>query len=375
MEKSNSLHSRTEYDFLIITPLCFKNQLIKLVKHKKKFNIETLLVTLENIYKSKYFHIQGRDRQEKIKYFIKNAYEKWKIKYVLLIGGHKQLPVRYIHNFDTYPGSSGIKEPPYISDLYYADLYDQDGNFSSWDTNDNGIFGEWIGKVADDQDIDLNPDVCIGRLPCKNRTEVKVVIDKIINYEKNTSHKPWFKNIVAVGGNTYPELGNTPEGEKDLSEALTYMKNFNHIELYSSNKKLTRGNIIRAINRGCGFLALSGHGNPPFWTTYVSTSTGFTWLPKFYTYHMHLLTNVNKFPICIASGCRNSAFDTNPINLIKHPTLSYYWMDCIRDCWMWAIVKKPTGGAIASLGSTGIGHIKYEHVTGGKADGWSYLLT
>ncbi|MCD6482835.1 MAG: hypothetical protein J7K83_01015, partial [Candidatus Aenigmarchaeota archaeon] len=267
-----------------------------------------------------------------------------------------------------------IKEPPYISDLYYADIYNEDGSFSTWDTNNNGLFGEWIGNVAEDRDIDLNPDICVGRLPCRNRTEVRIAVNKIINYERNTFGKSWFRNVVAVAGTTHPEFGNRFEGEADLSETLKYLNNFKHLKLYASTNNLSRKNIIRAVNKGCGFFILSGHGNPPFWTTYRLTNGGAEWFPKFSTYHLNLLTNKDKLPICIANGCRNSAFDTSPVNLIKHPNFSYYWMDCIKDCWMWAIVKKPIGGAIASLGSTGIGYGKHEPITGGRADGWSFLI-
>jgi len=360
------------FDLLIITPICFKKSLSRLAEHKRKFNIDTTIVTLNEIYNSKYFLVNGRDEPEKIKHFIRSCCDKWDIKYVLLVGGDKQLPVRYIYNFEKYPVIPEIYEPPYISDLYYADLYDSEGNFSTWDSNNNGIYGEWIGETAEDKNIDLKPDVRIGRLPCKNRLEVKIMVDKIINYERNTFGKSWFKNIVAVGGNTHPEISSFPDGEADLSEALQHVEDFNHVKLFSSKNNLNRTNIIKSVNKGCGFFVLRGHGSPPFWTTHKPGEM--KWLPKFSIYHMSLLINRNKLPICIASGCRNSAFDMHQINLLKHPSLSYYWMDCIRNCWMWAITQKFTGGAIASIGASGVGYAKYEPITGGKADAWSFLI-
>ena len=46
------------------------------------------------------------------------------------------LPVRYANIIsDTDPGL--------ISDLYYACIYDASGNFSSWDTNNDGEFATY----------------------------------------------------------------------------------------------------------------------------------------------------------------------------------------------------------------------------------------
>ncbi len=359
-----------EYDLFIITPHYFKKTLQSLSKHKNEYGIKTKVINLGDIYNSE--AIKGRDRQEKIKYFIKKSIERHKIKYVLLVGSYKQLPVRYIHSLDRYRyREAKVKEPPFISDLYYADIYNKDGSFSTWDSNKNNIFGEWTGKKAEDKDIDLRPDVCIGRLPCKNKIEVKIIVNKIINYEKKTFGKPWFKNIVAAGGNTHPELEECYEGEATLSEALGYMKSFNHTKLFASYGNLNRKNIIKAINKGCGFLSLEGHGNPPFWITHKDDKL--KWCCRFSNHHMKYLLNGSKLPICIASGCRNSAFDTTPINIIKHPHKSFYWMDCIRNCWMWAITRKASGGAIASIGSTSLAHLKWAPETEGKADAWSFI--
>jgi len=151
-------------DLLIISVEQFSNDLKPLVDHKEKHHIKTKLVTLDEIYVQMFW--KGRDKQEKIKYFIKTAIEEWGIKYVLLVGGMKgqtgnwNLPVRYVHLDD-----KGGLEQEYISDLYYADIYDSEGNFSTWDTNNNDVFGEWIGDIAEDNNIDLYPDVSVGRAP------------------------------------------------------------------------------------------------------------------------------------------------------------------------------------------------------------------
>ena len=156
--------SNDVYSLLIITPSCFKNAIQPLVTHKKAMGLETRLATLPEVYDQMFW--QGRDDAEKIKYFIKNAIELWGIDYVLLVGGRSSqfrptwyCPVRYVHMVDDW-------EAEYLSDLYFADIYNNWGDFSSWDSDNDGIYGEWYTNgTAQDRDIDLIPDVAVGRLP------------------------------------------------------------------------------------------------------------------------------------------------------------------------------------------------------------------
>jgi len=58
------------YDLLIIAPSRFKIPLKSLVKHKNKFGVRTKLVPLNFIYDKIWY---GRDKPEKIKFFIKDS--------------------------------------------------------------------------------------------------------------------------------------------------------------------------------------------------------------------------------------------------------------------------------------------------------------
>ena len=177
-----------EYDLVIIAPDEFSSEIQPLVEHKNNFNVKTILKTTEEIYSS----YEGRDSSEKIKYFIKDALETWNTKYVLLMGGRKLLsenwyvPVRYSQLDD------GFGNPEFLSDLYFADIYKEGGEFEDWDSNGNNIFGEW-GFNGDK--LDLVPDISVGRLPCRTKDEVKTVVNKIIFYETNTFGKSWWQRI------------------------------------------------------------------------------------------------------------------------------------------------------------------------------------
>ena len=61
-----------EYDMVIIAPDKFARSLQPLVEHKNSHDVATKLVTLNDIYTSVYFPVEGRDCAEEIKYFHSN---------------------------------------------------------------------------------------------------------------------------------------------------------------------------------------------------------------------------------------------------------------------------------------------------------------
>lgn len=334
------------YDLLIITPDKFANLLKILERHKEKHSIETEIHSLSSIYNG--YELEGRDYQEKIKLFIKNEYDLHNITYVLLVGGYRLLPLRYVSNVDL---DSAWPELEFISDLYYADLYDSNGNFSSWNSHENGRFGEWSRDMADDRDIDLKPDVYVGRLACSNIIELITVIQKIIAYETKTNGSEWFKKMVGVGGDSYIEYeGN--EGEINTQNAMNNMPNFEHVQLWVSNGNLIEpDDVINTINQGCGFIYFDGHGTPMWWVTYP-TNNNTEYIYGLSTVRMNLLKNRNKLPICVVSSCHNVQIDVKPIKILYEPSFHSTWL---LKSWAWKFVSKIGGGSIAVIGNTGFG--------------------
>ena len=77
------------------------------------------------------------------------------------------------------------------SDLYYGDLYRyneelEEWEFENWDSNGDGIFAKWEMFMTGKDTLDLMPDVYVGRLACRNKIEVKIIVDKIIKYESTS---------------------------------------------------------------------------------------------------------------------------------------------------------------------------------------------
>ncbi|MEA2054192.1 MAG: C25 family cysteine peptidase [Candidatus Thermoplasmatota archaeon] len=318
------------YDLLIVSPSEFSDALQPLIEHKESYDVKTMLVSLDEIYNSNYFTVRGRDDAEKIKYFIKNAVEEWGIDYVMLVGNSEKLPVRRAYVKDG-------EESSYISDLYYADIYDSDGNFVSWDSNGNDKFGEYDENEIDF--VDLYPDVFIGRAACSTNEEVTVVVNKIISHENMEAYeKPWFKNIIVCGGDTFPgDDDNIDEGEYANQKVLDIMGNFNPTKLWASNNKIdSPANIDHALYEGAGFIDFSGHGSPGSWVTHPHGKDK-VWLPYggYKIRNINSLVNGDKLPIVILNVCSNCKFSMN--------------------CFGWAFLSNPDGGGIAVCGNTGLG--------------------
>lgn len=375
-------HVNNVYNLLIISPFEFIENLRGLVGHKNAHEVDTILISLDEIYGGNYFPVQGRDDAEQVKYFIKDAIEEWGIKYVMLVGGRHGglikekwlVPVRYVHLDD-----KSNWETSYLSDLYFADIYDSNGNFSSWDSNGNGIYGEWIGDEAEDANIDLKPDVYVGRLACRNKFEVEIMVDKIITYENNTHGQPWFDKMVCIAGDTYPEVLNSSwkgyEGEEGTQKAIDWMPGFTPIKLWTSLGTFTGpDDVINAINEGCGFLFFDGHGSPMSWATHAPNST--EWINGLTIWQMPVLKNGDTLPVCVVGGCHNSQFNVTLLNFLKiyegiDKWYRYIWKgETSPECWSWWFTRKINGGAIATLGYSGLGYTKEDKNFMGEATEW-----
>jgi len=342
-EPKNINFFNDEYNLLILCPSDFSDELEDLVGHKNNIGVLTKVVTLDEIYDGDFFPVEGRDDQEKIKYFIKNSIEQWDVKNVLLVGGEDMFPTRRAHiNLDDWDDGS------FVSDLYYADIYDSETKFSSWDTNENDIFAE-SGFSGPDDEVDLYPDIKLGRLACTSYNEVTTCVNKIITYEKNKAYtKDWFSDILGVGGDTHiGDLEEIDEGEYINDMIFDIMNGFTPIHLYASNGGLSgfipsgKENINNKINDGCGFINFLGHGATWGYGTHPHNDQN-TWLPTpdgyYLTTDVNNLNNNNKLPIIMTSGCDVSKFYED------------------SNCYSWAFVSNPNGGGIASFGASAVSY-------------------
>jgi len=339
------------YDLLIIAPDKWMNDLEPLKEHKESHGVKTVIVGLNEIYGGKYFAVHGRDDAEKIKYFIKDAIEKWGIKYVLLVGSIYELPIR--RALHKWWSNHRIVEFDMPTDLYYSDIYRYENGkivFSSWDTNGNGVYGEDYEEGLGKSDIiDLYPDVYLGRLACENRRVVRHVVKKIINYENEAYGSDWFKRIILVGGDTFPGWG-VVEGEFMNELVAEMMKGFQPYKIWYSLGNLNTMEIEKVMERGGGFLYFSGHGFPYGWGTHPINGSDNEWVGNYYTPYIMGLFNNPRLPVIFLDACSTAKLDFNSSDLredgIPVPFNSTF------PCFAWYFIRQPTGGGIASIGST-----------------------
>lgn len=371
-EATSPKPSSETYSLVIIAPEEFSDTLQPLIGHKNAYGVSTILVPLEEIYSS-YF---GRDNPERIKYFIQHAIEDWGTQYVLLVGDTKKLPMRV-----TY---ASWWERDLLCDLYYADIYDAAGEFCSWDGNENDRFGEIDHDGNDLDGVDLFADVHLGRLACRDVTEVTTVVDKIIVYEEETYNQIWFKRLILAGGDTFPvSMGAPPfvyEGEITNIKVSQTMTDFDQTFLWTSKGTLHAGSFNRAINKGAGFLSYAGHGFEHGWGTFRPNA-----LTKqkivYYTPYINRLNNGYKLPIIFFDACLTAKLDFNITDLRNYYGglgdllarilgLSTNPAD-FYTCFGWSFLAKEGGGAIATVGST---RTAYTHVdASGVYGGAGYL--
>ena len=374
------------YDLLVIAPESYHSSLNSLIEHKEKLGIKTRLESMSNVYDRMFW--EGRDNAEKIKYFIKYAVEQWGITHVLLVGGlHGQtrrwdIPVRHSHVVP--PVEQEYAEESFISDLYYADIYDSTGDFSSWDSNNDDIFAVWNESFH--ETMDLYPDVYLGRLACRNNVEVNTMVNKIITYETETSaDDDWFSNVVLVAGDAYDDEMGFNEGELIAEKAIELMPGFNPVKVYARldpKQDINRETVNNALNPGAGFAYFCGHGSVRSWSTHFPPD-GKNWTGGYTIWDMPYLKNEGRYPITVVGGCHNGQFDVTLMNLvlgILHDGLQYfsrepgnwgdYWFSqWVPNCWAWWLTSKIGGGGIATIANTGLGtHGENDQDYNGVAD-------
>jgi len=312
--------------------------------------VRTMLVTLDEIYNGNYFTVQGRDDAEKVKYFIKNSIEEWGIKYVMLVGDIEKMPIRYIWFIHRNGLRFYWEDMP--TDLYYADIYDREGQFSSWDSNGNDKYGEEYSDGGGTDDIlDMYADVYVGRLACKNKFVVKTVVNKIISYESKAFGEDWFKRFILIGGDTFPGWG-VVEGEFMNQITADEMPDFEPVKIWYSLGNLNAMTIEKEMEKGAGFLHYSGHGFPWGWGTHPIDGDDNEWVGTYYTPYVVALLNGYKLPVIFFDACSTAKLDLKLSDFEEETGVPMPNVSVSLPCFAWYFVQKRGGGAIATVGST-----------------------
>ncbi|MCP4712026.1 MAG: hypothetical protein GY869_25680, partial [Planctomycetes bacterium] len=278
--------------------------------------------------------------QLKIKNCIYDFYQNQGTVWVLLGGDDTVVPDQ-----DTFGSVSGgsYTDTTIPCDLFYA-CFD---NQFDWDADTDGIVGET------DDNIDMAPEVIIGRAPVRSTTDVSAFVDKTLNYEQNPPTSNFANQMLVTGLKLWHILDDNRsdadwKGEKMRDEYITPNWNGTSYRLYDTNTDfggpsydVTADHISDRLNDGYNHFFMATHGNQTIW----STESG----SYFYSSHAQNLTNVGKQGIIVTIACITNAFENG----------KYGNDPCLSE----GFIRNPNGGAVGYWGSSryGWGYHGYNH--------------
>lgn len=300
----------TFYDYLIITSSAIKNsrELDAFVAQKESVNCDVEVMSVDEIYAA----FEGRDNQEKIRTYIKDRQENRGALFVFLIGDNSIVPVRTI--FDTSTNEV------YSTDVYYACL---DG---TWDPDEDGQYCE-----ADEDAIDIGPDVFVGRLLATQPSDLEHYMSKVEKYRNNINN--YSNRLLFLGaGSEHP---NSVEGYRltsDIIESFSETLNLDIYRIHPQSPSEDRiPEALEQINNGYHFIMHADHG----WPEGICIGSP----AQILTLNINGLTNTEKPSILFSCGCT-----TVPIHNEFLVNLLY---GCVGKSWIAA-----EGGGIGYIGNS-----------------------
>lgn len=310
-------------DYVIVTSAALKQEFQPLADWKTKKGVRATIVTMEEV-DARYPSVT--DRCLRLKYYLRDMYMNYSIKYVLLGGDDTVVPVR-----GCYVRAGSLSDTTIPTDLYYACF---NGNFE-WNANNNMYYGE------SDDNINLAQSLYITRLPVRLPTEINAFTEKLINYEKN----PCYTDTILMSGNVLNRL--LPPDNKSDAELQgdklynTYIhpyweghryKFYDTYTNFDSNNDLLLDapNLKAKIANGYSFMSMNTHGGQTAWA-----------LEREVYDCINAKTQSNKgYTIITTSACLTNAFDSSSRGGKTDP--------CLSECF----IRRKESGIIAYLGSS-----------------------
>jgi hypothetical protein len=307
-------------DYLIITSSAMESAYQRLADWKTKKGVPTVVRTIEWI---KANEKNGADLPETVRFFIRDAYEKWGVKWVLLGGDTDVIPARYA--VSRFYGEITLLP----TDIYYACL---DG---SWNDNHDQYWGEGFYGVPYDNP-DLYAEVNLGRLPTSTAADASDLVEKIISYE--TPYQTDYTNRALMLAEVLFPVGWKPGDSISLNGAdfseyvygaymsgkpLDVTRAYETDDLFPGSVHESRQAAIDSMNSGMNLINHIGHG----FRFNLSTADA-----SVVNSDADALTNSDRYFLLYMLNCTAAAFD-------------YY---CLAEHFL----KNPSGGAVAIVGAS-----------------------
>ncbi|MCE9628037.1 MAG: hypothetical protein K8R56_08985, partial [Candidatus Eisenbacteria bacterium] len=279
----------------------------------------------------------GADDAERIRLFIRDAYSRWGVKWVLLGGDTEIIPERLAFNVSFY------QLEHIAADIYYSCL---DGN---WNADGNSEYGEGFqDEFVPGDNADLLPEVYVGRATVSTPLEAQTFVTKTFQYERNPV-AGYLNKWLLFAEVLFPQPYNGGPIDLDGAQLAEDILPFTDRNPSITVKRLYENNtdpayrpgalpenkaaVLAELQTGPGLALHVGHGFRNSMslgdaTMVNSDASG--------------LTNGNKLFNLYAIDCTSSAID----------------FPCIGE----AFFKNPNGGAVTVVGST-----RFDFPTAGRA--------
>jgi len=306
-----------QYDHVTITTDAFVSSFAPLGQFvEQSLGLSDTTVTVEYIYS----HYPGRDDAEKVRSFIRYAYQNWGTTHVLLGGDVDKVPCRMAFITIT---SRVPQESAYMAcDLYFSDL---DGD---WDADGDGKFGE----LADS--CDMYPDVHVGRVSASSVAEAGIFTGKFLTYAGHPN-APYLSRNLLTGFDLYDQPPVYMEQAMEIYDTLYVPEHLRpSIKVYDSDTGDHRVATVNELSQGVNLWVHADHGDRTnFKTGYLRHG----WIVPAST--LASLTNGDNLTIMLSAGCYIGDFT---------------YSDCTGELY----VLNPAGGAVAVVANSSIGRLQ-----------------
>lgn len=308
-------------DMVIVTTSALEADFQVLADWKTKKGVPTVVKTVSWINAN---YPAGHDQAERTRMFLQDAYSKWGT-YLLLLGGDMtKVTPRLAYNRFFFGGT----EIP--TDQYFACLE------GDWNADGDDKYGEGLFQSMNDDQVDLFPDLFVGRASVDNSTEAQTFVNKSMTYDK-TPPAGYAQKVCYLAEVLFPstwEFGEDPPESIQLDGA-TLTEGFDALvppawtrtKRYQVNNSLSRSIALSELSSGHHHLmTLMNHGDA------FKFSVGNGINPLVYSADTDTLSNGDYLMFMMATAC-----NPNQIDL---------------ECQGESLMNNPNGGAICVLGPT-----------------------
>jgi hypothetical protein len=271
------------YKFIIVTDEAWQDVAQSFIRLKASRGMPVLVISRQLIETT----YAGDSLEQKIWYFLRDAYNRWQPNYLLIAGDTNVLPT-----WTTYRSGLFVQGAERTSDWFYGLL---------------------------DGPSDMLPEILVSRLPARDRITLQDMLSKTVDYH-DLQPSDWTRRALLIAGEDY-QIRKSYFVETMNNFAKDYIPPEMVVTKLYAGYNLTADNIISEINKGVGIVVVDAHGS----------ASGFD---PFYVSEAARLANGRMLPVIETFSCGLAPYDSG-----------------FADNWALAMLKNPNGGAIGVIGS------------------------